>query len=137
MSRVSESAIIFATIFTVLGIILFFNKSTYPSESFNLLNEGFQEKISYSSYPTNENLDNYTGLIFGSNSKLDCKRVDGYDGVFCTPKTALSTKIDPFGGTTSNMTCEGSGLSKGNGNVCLSAEQPRLLTTRGGNAISS
>lgn len=140
MSRVSESALIFLVIFTVLGIILFLNKMSYPQESFNLYEnkEGFQgQQMHYSSFPKHENLDNYTGLVFGSNSKLDCKRVDGYDGIFCTPATALTTKIDPLGGSLSNMNCEGSGLQKSNGNVCMNAEQRRLLTTRGGNAVSS
>ena len=129
MKGISESVIIFVLIFGILGIIYLFNSSNSP-----FLTEEFKGGISYSSFPQNENLDTYTGMMVGGNSNLDCKRVWGYNGLYCSPDTALSTMVDPFYNTSSSMTCEGSGMQKGSGNVCLSADQRRLLTTRGVNA---
>lgn len=141
MERYFELIIVFVLIFSVLGIVLLFSNnantySSYYSTPSNLYTEGFQNSgLEYSSYPKHESTDSYTGLMFGGNSNIDCKRIPGHNGLYCTPTTASTTKLDPFYNTSSNMTCEGGfGLQKGSGNVCLDAEQKRLLTTRGGNA---
>jgi len=133
MERVFELVIVFVMIFCILGIVLFFNK---PSSLLNI-NEGFKGGLDYSSYPQNNNMDSYTGCLVGGNSNLDCKRVWGYNGLYCTPDKANAAMYDPFYNTSSNMTCEGSGLHKSSGNVCMNDQQLKLLTTRGGNATSS
>ena len=98
--------------------------------------EGFKGGVEYSAYPSNDNVDTYTGaLIDQSKNTAECKRVWGYNGLFCSPETG-DKLFDPFFGSGSSMTCEGSGITKSGGNVCLNAEQRRLLTTRGGNAVS-
>lgn len=96
--------------------------------------EGFKGGVEYSAYPSNDNVDTYTGaLIDQTKNNAECKRVWGYNGLFCSPETG-DKLIDPFFGSGSSMTCEGSGITKSGGNVCLNTEQRRLLTTRGGNA---
>ena len=96
--------------------------------------EGFKGSFEYSSYPTNENIDTNKGALIDETKKnVECKRVWGFNGLFCSPKTS-DKLIDPFFGSGSSMNCEGSGITKSGGNVCLNAEQRRLLTTRGGNA---
>ena len=123
-----DSVIIGVLIFGILGIVYVF-----ANKSHSWGYEGFQGGLDYSPYPKTENVDNYTGAMIGGNSKLECKRVPGYNGVYCPPSE--NVMFDPFYNTSSSMTCEGSGLYKGSGNVCLNADQHRLLTTRGGNAI--
>ena len=44
--------------------------------------------------------------------------------------------MDKFGLIDSSMTCSGSSYSNLNGNICLNKEQTKLLTTRGGNAVT-
>lgn len=98
--------------------------------------EGFKGGVEYSAYPSGNNVDTYTGaLIDREKANVDCKRVWGYNGLFCSPETG-DKLFDPFFGSGSSMSCEGSGITKSGGNVCLNAEQRRLLTTRGGNASS-
>lgn len=133
MEQVLHSAIIFVLIFGILGIVYLFRDSSFPP----MVKEGFKGGVDYSTYPKNESVDTYTGAFIGNNSNLECSRVWGYNGLFCNPNGSGSRdKIDPFYGTSSSTTCEGSGIQKGSGNVCLSAEQRRLLTTRGGNATT-
>lgn len=96
--------------------------------------EGFKGGVEYSTYPANENTDTYTGaLLDQEKANVECKRVWGYNGLFCSPETG-DKPIDPFFNSGSSMNCEGSGLTKSSGNVCLNEQQRRLLTTRGGNA---
>lgn len=97
--------------------------------------EGFKGDAEYSSYPSNESVDTHTGALIDDTKKTECKKVWGFNGVFCSPETG-DKLFDPFFGSGSSMTCEGSGITKSGGNVCLNAEQRRLLTTRGGNATT-
>ena len=133
MHNIFTSAILFVLIFAILGIVYLFNdSSSFPP----MVQEGFKGGIDYSTYPKNENIDTYTGVLIGNNSNLECRRVWGYNGLFCNPESKSRDQIDPFYNTQSGMKCEGSGLQKGNGNICLDENQRRLLTTRGGNATS-
>lgn len=96
--------------------------------------EGFKGGVDYSAYPSQTDTDAYTGaLIDQDKANVECKRVWGYNGLFCNPETA-DKLIDPFFNSGSSMNCEGSGITKSSGNVCLNEQQRRLLTTRGGNA---
>jgi len=132
MERVFELVIIFVMIFSILGVVLLFNQPSLLNMS-----EGFQGGLDYSSYPQNTSIDSYTGSLVGGNSNLECKRVWGYNGLYCTPDKASAAMYDPFYNTSSSMTCDGSGLHKSSGNVCMNDQQLKLLTTRGGNATPS
>jgi hypothetical protein len=88
--------------------------------------------IAYSTVRENAPID--TGInMLRTQSTVDCKKVMGFDGLFCKPYVADAI-IDPLFATESNMTCPGSGLTKSGGNVCLNPTQTKLLSTRGGNA---
>jgi hypothetical protein len=95
--------------------------------------EGFAHgQVGYST--VSENLPIDTGINHLKNkSNVECKKVAGFDGLFCAPYVADAI-IDPLFAVESNMTCPGSGLTKSGGNVCLNKTQTQLLTTRGGNA---
>ncbi len=95
----------------------------------------------YSNYEGFSVLGYDSGSVADSNqnnmitpSTSDCKKVSGFDGLFCKPYAA-DTKIDPFADTPGNLTCFGSssGLSNSKGSLCLSEQQKNMLSTRGGN----
>ena len=130
MKGIFEAVIVFVLIFSVLGIICLFGNSNGYGYGY----EGFKSELNYSSY-NNTPSDSYTGMMIGGNSNIECKRIPGHSGLFCTPDSSHQvSRYDQFYDTSSNMTCSGNGLQKGSGNVCLNEEQHRLLTTRGGNA---
>jgi hypothetical protein len=68
-----------------------------------------------------------------SPSEVSLKKVEGFEGLLPAPyaDTAL---IDPFFKAESRQDCQGSGLTKGSGSLCLTPELKTLLQTRGKNA---
>jgi hypothetical protein len=154
--RVQELTIIIITV----GIVFFVLYAVYKNvsklgsiRSVRGFNEGFsgtgsRPSLDYSSYPENIALDSKKALLIdqGSNGSNDhgskvqgspdaphCGKVWGLNGLFCQPGGA-DTLIDVFYSAKSDMTCPGSGYSKGQGNLCLDKTQNKLLTSRGGNA---
>lgn len=96
--------------------------------------EGFSglKPIEYTSQKENAAMDSYTSLLTnGFNG--ECKKVDGFDGLYCKPYVA-DAKIDIYSGTSGSLSCKDSGLTNSQGGLCLDANQKKLLTTRGGNA---
>lgn len=87
----------------------------------------------YSTYVDNQPIDSGVSLLIDPNKERDCKKIYGFDGLYCNPKN-LNSGIDILYGLPSNSTCAGSGLTKSNGNVCLDSTSLKLLTTRGGNS---
>jgi hypothetical protein len=67
--------------------------------------------------------------------KEECRKIYGFDGVFCTPDSAAQTN-DVFGKVEGKKDCVGVGLTNSKGNLCLDEEQKDLLITRGGNMSS-
>jgi hypothetical protein len=90
--------------------------------------------LKYSTTSDNSSVDTYIDMM-QNKSNVECKKVMGIDGLFCKPYVADAI-IDPLFAVESSMSCAGSSLTKGNGNVCLNPTQYTLLTTRGGNATS-
>ena len=62
----------------------------------------------------------------------ECKKVSGFDGLFCVPSGA-EKKIDSFSETSGALGCVSSGLSNSKGPLCLTKDQIGLLSTRGQN----
>jgi len=94
--------------------------------------EGFTS-LGYTDSATNSNMDNKTSYLINGDVS-DCKKVYGFDGLFCKPGVA-DNKIDPFADTTGDPAAFGSssGLSNSMGSLVLSKDQVALLKTRGGN----
>jgi hypothetical protein len=97
--------------------------------------EGFTN-IEYSNNNSNNSqsdsaVDNK--LISGQNAG-DCKKVYGFDGLFCKPYTP-DAKVDKFSDAKGDASCFGqsSGLSNSKGSLCLGSDLTYLLQTRGGN----
>ena len=65
--------------------------------------------------------------------EVNPKKVEGFESLFPAPyaDTAL---IDPFFKAETKAECQGSGLTKGSGSLCLTPELKNLLQTRGNNA---
>lgn len=62
----------------------------------------------------------------------DCKKVSGFDGLFCVANGG-DKKIDSFSENSGSLSCQPSGLSNSKGPLCLTKEQLGLLSTRGQN----
>jgi hypothetical protein len=60
-------------------------------------------------------------------------KVEGFDGLMPAP-FAENKMLDPFFKAETKPECQGSGLTKGNGSLCLTPELEMLLKTRGKNA---
>ena len=72
--------------------------------------------------------------LLENQNAADCKKVHGFNGLFCKPGVA-DNKIDKFSGVEGDSKCFGqsSGLSNSKGSLCLGSDLTRLLQTRGGN----
>jgi hypothetical protein len=105
-----------------------------PSEIFakQFKYEGFTS-LGYSSNLENAAMDTKTSFLINGDTG-DCKKVYGFDGLFCKPYVA-DVNIDQFSGTKGSPAAFGasSGLSNSTGSLVLSADQVALLKTRGGN----
>ena len=96
--------------------------------------EGFESGLDYSSYPYTTILDS-TNQLSLVQTPGSCKKINGISGIFCHGEKR-DAGIDPLANNTSNMSCEYSGMTKSGGNVCLTPEQRKLYTTRGGNSVN-
>jgi hypothetical protein len=97
----------------------------YPYEGF-----GSMEYSNNAQGVSDSSINDYS-LSAGS---VDCKKVDGFDGLFCKPFVADSA-IDKFSsaqGDPKNIG-QSSGLSNSKGGLVLSNDLTNLLRTRGGN----
>jgi hypothetical protein len=72
--------------------------------------------------------------LLANQNAADCKKVNGFSGLFCKPGVADS-QIDKFSSAKGSPKCFGqsSGLSNSMGSLCLDNDLARLLQTRGGN----
>ena len=73
----------------------------------------------------------YSSQSVGPN--VECKKVIGFDGLFCSP-TSPEQKIDTFSNDSGSLECKSSGLANSKGPLCLTQQQYNLLSTRGQNS---
>lgn len=92
--------------------------------------EGFASKDKKEHLTNNIKKEKMTSL---SPSEVSPKKVEGFEGLLPAPY-ADNALIDPFFKAESKQDCQGSGLTKGSGNLCLTPELKNLLQTRGNNA---
>jgi hypothetical protein len=107
-----------------------YRKNTFFSKEFPY--EGFHG-MEYGNTAGNV-MDSYTSFLING-SGVDCKKVYGFDGLFCKPYSADS-QLDIYSQAKGDISCIGSSssLSNSKGGLCLDAKQKAMLTTRGGNA---
>uniref|UniRef100_A0A6C0I492 Lipoprotein n=1 Tax=viral metagenome TaxID=1070528 RepID=A0A6C0I492_9ZZZZ len=96
--------------------------------------EGFSSMrpVDYSTAGNHAAIDTYPSFML-NNPNFECKKVYGFDGLYCQPYVA-DNKIDIYSGTEGSLTCTGTDLTNSKGFLCLNEKQRTLLTTRGGNA---
>ncbi len=92
--------------------------------------EGYRN-IEYTTYPQNTSVDSNTANSIDTTSDPFVK-VGSYYGLLSSP-SALPQKLDMFLDTPPKPNCVSSGLVNSAGPLCLSDEQYKLLSTRGGN----
>jgi len=102
--------------------------------------EGFtttHHPTEYSTRNVNASLDTYNSFLISPDTDA-CKKIYGFDGLYCKPYEA-DKKIDQFADSTGSLSCDAqsSGLSNSKGPLCLTEHQKQLLITRGGNQTSS
>lgn len=98
--------------------------------------EGFKsnnQMLDYSSKEQNAAMDTNKQHVMVPPA-AECKKVFGFDGLFCTPKDGPEA-VDQIGSAKGSAECVGksSGLTNSMGGLCLDDNQKRLLSTRGGN----
>lgn len=110
-----------------------YRKNTFFSNEFPY--EGFQS-LDYGNRMGGA-MDAYSSQLING-AGVDCKKVDGFDGLFCKPFVA-DAKIDTYSDAKGDVSCTGSssGLTNSKGGLCLDATQKALLSTRGGNATGN
>jgi len=144
-SRVYELIVLLLVLFIVFFVLFAVYKNVDGLGRIRTLDqlhphrEGFstgtRANLEYSSYPQGKAMDSKLSMVIDKSQPTTCGKVWGFNGLFCQPGVA-DHEIDPYYTAPSDMTCQGSGLTKGRGNLCLNAEQQKLLTTRGGNSVN-
>lgn len=124
--------IIIVSLFSGSGYVPYVPTNLFPKQ---FAYEGFTQMDSdYSSATTNSSMDTYKSFLIDSTQSGDCKKLHGFNGLFCQPLVA-DKKIDMFADTPGSMSCIGtsSGLTNSKGGVCLTEAQKMMLSSRGGN----
>jgi hypothetical protein len=104
-------------LFVVLSLVMgTCNVQPYSSDSL------FKHEYPYEGFETKK-----------ENMKDGDKKVEGFEGLMPAP-FAENKMLDPFFKAETKPECQGSGLTKGNGSLCLTPELEMLLKTRGKNA---
>jgi hypothetical protein len=104
-------------------------KHQFPYEGFASLN------YSSAGIMTNTNnnaIDTYDNYLI-NRPGLECKKVYGFDGLFCKPYVADS-KLDIYSQAEGSLSCDGHGLFNSKGGLCLDKTMTTMLRSRGGNA---
>uniref|UniRef100_A0A6C0DLI4 Uncharacterized protein n=1 Tax=viral metagenome TaxID=1070528 RepID=A0A6C0DLI4_9ZZZZ len=139
--KYNKSLLVFAVIiFLVIAIsVLVGSNAVMPYSQDTLFSiqypfEGFQgvKPLEYTTNNEHNAIDSYSSFLI-NNQPLDCKKVWGFDGLYCKPYVA-DNKLDVFSEAEGKKDCKGVGLTNSLGNLCLNDVQKKLLTTRGGNS---
>ena len=92
--------------------------------------EGFTGKML--KYFNNDETNDFHGAYSMEANGQDCKKLYGFDGLFCKPDVA-DKSLDLYATAEGKLDCEGSGLTNSRGSLCLDENQKTMLRTRGGN----
>lgn len=112
-----------------LSVLPYNNNTQLPQFPY----EGFTS-IEYTSSTDNKAMDSYKAYLIDSGASGECKKVFGFDGLYCDPNAA-NKKLDVFGEASGGLNCSGSGLTNSKGSLCLDDKMTKLLMSRGGNAL--
>lgn len=125
---VIAAVIIFSLMVSTTTVLPYAAQTLYPT---SYPYEGFSD-IEYTGASNGKPMDTYTSFLI-NNPNFECKKVHGFDGLYCRPYVADS-KLDIYADSDGSLSCSGSGLSNSKGSLCLNKVQSSMLSTRGGNA---
>lgn len=136
-----QYVIIGSVIFVVILFLIYSSSKTFtPYDPETIFSgqapfEGFSQIHHSQDYVSNKTGkgDMYTPFLINPSTD-SCKKVDGFDGLFCGPDQK-DDHIDIFSEAKGSPDCVGksSGLSNSKGGLCLDKNQQNMLLTRGGN----
>lgn len=128
--------IIFTTVTATKTFVPYYEDAifthNYPYEGF----EQMHHRLHYVTNTDGKAVDEMTPFLINGDTGAagDCKKVYGFDGLFCTP-SSVDSKLDKFADVKGGLDCsnKSSGLSNSKGALCLDDAHLQLLRTRGGN----
>jgi hypothetical protein len=136
-----QNVIIGSVIFAFILFLLYSSSKTFtPYDPETIFSgqapfEGFAQIHHSQDYVNNSTGkgDSYTPFLINQSS-AECKKVYGFDGLFCNPDHS-DAHIDIFSEAKGSNECIGksAGLTNSKGALCLSQTQLNMLATRGGN----
>jgi hypothetical protein len=136
-----QYVIIGSVIFVVILFLLYSSSKTFtPYDPETIFTgqapfEGFAQIHQSEDYVNTKTgkSDSYTPFLI-TPSTDSCKKVYGFDGLFCGPEQSYG-RIDIFSETKGSTECVGNsgGLTNSRGGLCLDQNQKNMLLTRGGN----
>ena len=101
--------------------------------------EGFSSidhTLEYTTYPNHASTDSYlSNNIASAPSTAPAVKVSGYDGLLPSP-ASTDASIDTYSQAKGDTTCKSYGYMNSTGFLCMTPDQVKLLTTRGGNMSS-
>ena len=129
----SETLIVIGQLFFIVILSLVFSTTSLSPLNNNGL-EGFTP-LEYTdvSAPTTAK-DDLSSLNLIGEQTSECKKVDGFSGVFCTPSSKPES-IDIYSQAKGDNKCDSLGYFNSRGSLCMDENMKRMLTTRGANAV--
>jgi len=128
-----ETLIVIGQLFLIVILSLVFSTTSLSPLNNNGI-EGFSP-LEYTgvSAPTIAK-DDVSSLNLVTQELSECKKVDGFSGVFCTP-TSKPENIDIYSQAKGDIKCDGLGYFNSRGSLCMDENMKRMLSTRGANAV--
>jgi len=135
---------LFSILFTILIFLLFFTVFTsciqvvpysreniFTNNMFPYSREGFTE---YTDSQNNNSIDSYTQNDITPTTKDN--QYMSFNGLLSSPNNTKMNPVDIYSQAQGSPDCKSYGLSNSKGFLCMTPEQVRLLSTRGGNSAS-
>jgi hypothetical protein len=138
-------ALIILAVFVLLLVVMATTAGTYvvPYQPMNArlpmsAYEGFSlfggNSTAVPGQPSNPGVAAAIKPAAGQVQQTPCKRVDGFDGIYCSADNVPKVPMDMFSDTPGDLKCQSYGYSNSRGFLCLSDTQKKLISSRGGNA---
>jgi hypothetical protein len=127
--------ILFTTVSATKTFVPYYEDTIFTH---NFPYEGFEQmhhRLHYVTKSEGKSIDDMTPFLINSDTSAgECRKVYGFDGLFCTP-SSVDAKLDQFADVPGGLNCnnKSSGLSNSKGPLCLDDAHLQLLRTRGGN----
>ena len=123
-----------SVLFIVLLIFVIFASTSMSCTTFKQFSpyssEGFTN-TTYSTYPENQSVDILGNILINPSSNY-CEKVNGFNGLVCSPNSYQNPN-DIYSEAKGSNECKPTGYTNSRGNLCMTDLQLKLLSSRGGN----